>query len=387
MIESNATLNPSTTRWRVALVRLEALLLPLLVFLLMASLYVWRFKDVHSAWTIHDHFQWDAKHYFDVARGGYVVVPCDSDSGSLCGNAGWFPGLALVGALAMKLVQTHQHAAMLGASWLFSLASFYLLYLLARRRYGAGAARLALLSAATFPTAFYHVLAFPYALYTALSLSVAYALDRRWWWVAFFPALYLGATYPSGPLIVILAGWPVLRDFFSRNSDVSRPMLRARRWAMFGRSTVVVAAALGTLLFSLYCYKQFHDFLLYVHFQEKYGHAAGAIWQSLKDWLIPRWRQELPVTIMAVYAFLTVVAFFGRRIPTEWTLYGLAILLFTPAFGTFECYYRHIVPCWPIHMAIATSPAPRRVKVAWFLLGLVVGVLYLAPAFANGTLV
>lgn len=386
MSELSAPRSDPTPRTGRGLRTLEVWTFPLVVFLALAALYMWRFRNEDARWTVEDHFHWDATHYFTVARGGYVAAPCDANSENLCGNAGWFPGLALVGAAAMKLLPPSQHGAVLAASWMLSLASFYLLYLLVRRKYDVASARLALLSAAAFPTAFYHLLAFPYALYTALSLFVAYAIERRWWWLAIPAAMYLGATYPSGALIAGLAGWPVLQHWFGQRAS-SQFVRRANRREDLARLAIAAAAIGGTVAFSLYCYKQFNDFFLYVHFQQKYGHSTGAIVQAFKDWLVPKWRTELPVTIMVVYAFVTSLAFFGRRVPTEWTLYGLAILLFTPVFGTFECYYRHIVPCWPLHVAIAVSPAPWRVKLAWCVIGVVLGLLYFAPTYANLLLV
>ncbi len=292
--------------------------------------------------------QWDGQHYLTIARAGYEQFPCANDPSLICGNVGWFPVYPMLARGLGSVIRPFgldTRYAMLATSWLALWLALLLLYRLVRNRYGDNPATLTTIALLLFPSSFYFLTAFPYALYLLLALAVFSLLESKRYLACAIPAGLLAATYPSGIVIGLPMAW-VLVSNWKQLSGRQRNSLIAS----------IVAIGAGLALYGLYYWAKFGDFLLYVHFQSKpyYAHHATfpliPIVQSLIE--LPA---AHPVWVMLVFVIATVALLYNKKLPVSWQLYLFGILLFTPTAGTTVSYYRHIIVAFPLAVLVGTA--------------------------------
>ncbi|MBU8932974.1 MAG: hypothetical protein KOO62_03095 [candidate division Zixibacteria bacterium] len=313
--------------------------------------------------------QWDGQHYFSIAHNGYEVFPCPENPSYICGNAGWFPLYPLAAAMAGKLLVPlglEMRWVMIITSLICFWLALLVLYRLVKMKYGQRVALWSILSLLLFPTSFYYATAFPYSLYLLLVTVVFSLLEEKRYLLVAIPAGLLAITYPSGIIIALPLGRMMLREWFdnrhfpAESSDrlVSQGKWTAR-WPALGVATITVGLAL--VAYFLYNWWQFDNFWLYFDFQAKpyYSHEPifplVSVVQSLIDLPLNN-----PVFIMLVFVIATTTVFYRRIIPVSWQLYMFGVLLFTPAAGTTDCYYRHIIVVFPLFVMIALAIETRR---------------------------
>jgi hypothetical protein len=148
----------------------------------------------------------------------------------------------------------------------------------------------------------------------------------------------------------------------------------------------LVPFAVGPLLLSLYFYFTFDDFLLILHFQEKY-HRSWAfpltvIWESLLQF------PALYVENGSVLFYGFVLLVFSRfKIRPELIAFLLLFFFFSPTTGSITSVYRHYILLFPAAMIIGTSQRPLWVKIVYMLLGLSLSFFRMFPIFADGRLI
>ncbi len=322
--------------------------------------------------------QWDGQHYLSIARDGYRIQPCEGlPSSFICGNVGWFPMYPMFGKL---LIATGLDArfGMLALSWLALWGALILLYRLLIKMFDSTVAKLSCVLLLLFPTSFYFACVFPYSLYLLLAVTVMTLLyERRYHWLL-IPCGLLAATYPSGAII----GLPVAYELIKRFKSLTN---KARAWLL----AALAALPLAILLYFGYYLITFDDFLLYTRFQGQsyYAHKLSIPFVTLYFSLtsMPIMHPEI---LAVLFAFGTLIIMYTKKLPVGWLLFLLGILLFTPTFGTTQCYYRHIVVAFPLSVLVALNWQSRRKWLILFYALIAVG-LYTAiyvSEFKKGTL-
>lgn len=322
--------------------------------------------------------QWDGQHYLSIARDGYRILPCEGlPANYICGNVGWFPMYPMVGKVFL-ITGVDARWGMLALSWLALWAALVLLYRLLTKMFDDIIAKLSCVLLLLFPTAFYFACIFPYSLYLLLAVLVVTLLyERRYQWL-WIPCGMLAASYPSGALI----GLPVVYEFF-----IQRKQLANKERISF--LIALTAIPLAIVLYFGYYWITFDDFLLYTRFQGQsyYAHKLSipliTLFMSLKNLPLNH-----PEVIGVVFAFSTLAITYTRKLPMGWLLFMLGILLFTPTFGTTQCYYRHIVIAFPLSVMVALLWHSKR---KWLIPAYAIAAIWLyatvyLPQFKLGTL-
>ena len=298
--------------------------------------------------------QWDGQHYLSIAATGYEAFPCPDNPAWICGNVGWFPLFPLAGRLVNFVVGPSgldMRWSLLIAGFLALYLALLLLYRLVAARFDHTVALTSLGALLLFPTSFYFLTAFPYALYLLLAVSVFYLLEREKNWACALPAGLLAVTYPSGLVITL----PLLWTLVSRWRSIPLHPRIALFWS-------VCAAGFALVLYGLYNQLRFDDFFLYVHFQSKpyYAHEATFPLIPIVDSIVNLTGAH-PVRIMLIFAAALLAIFYSRKLPASWQIFMWAVLLFTPTAGTTDSYYRHIIVAFPLYVMIAANLAsPKR---------------------------
>jgi len=357
--------------------------IPAVVLVLFAGFYVTITLVAGSDFLFRP--VWDIDHYRAIAQRGYEIYPCDPavhyPAGDICGNVGWFPAWPL----AVKILSLGQvDIGIRILPYLFALAGFILLYRVLLEMADRRAALIGVIALAATPSAFYFLTGFPYAFLLFLfSLYLFYfyhpeARGRRYILPA--TALVFSLSYPSAFLAAIIpvihVGGRLWRDGATRRIGALAVELVYH----------VLPFVLGPLLLSVYFYFRFDDFLLIVHFQEKYHRSWGfpptVLWNSFLQFPV------LYVENASVLFYGMVFLIFAPyRLKPELVAYLLLFYFFSPATGSVISVYRHYLLLFPAAMAIGMSSRPTWVKITYVLLGLAMALWRFFPIFMDGRLI
>ncbi len=287
---------------------------------------------------------WDAEHYFSIASDGYEVFPCDWNPEAICGNVGWFPFYPMVAKIIGWAGVDHRYG-LLGISWLSLLGAMLIIYRMVADRLGERSALYSLIALAAFPSSFFFLTAFPYALYLLLAVTILYLLEKNRSWLMIPLTGFLTVTYPSGAVIGF-----VLLYYLLSNYRKLRP----------GERIVVVSSigAIGAAMFIYFAYywMTFDNFFLYtsIHAQYYYSHQIMLPFVTFYR-VLTEMSISSPVYVMVLFVLITIPLMYNRRLPVSWQVFMFGILLFTPTMGTCDCYYRHIVIAFPMFIMIGSA--------------------------------
>ncbi len=328
---------------------------------------------------------WDIGHYQTIAQSGYEVHPCDPavdyPVGRYCGNVGWFPAWPL----ALKILSANQ--VTIGIKilpYVFALLGIILFYNVLKMLSGATAAIIGTAALASLPGAFYFLTGFPYSFMLVLFSLYLYFLYQtdfrgRKYYLPILGVL-ISLSYPSAFLTAIIPLVMVIRDYLAnRNSRSAGRVIKDLAYYLF-------PFALGPLLLSIYFYFRFDDFLLILHFQEKYARQWNfpltVIWRSLVNY--PLLYVE---NIALLYYGLIFIIFPRYRAKPELVGYFLLFYLFSPTTGSIMSIYRHYLLLFPAAMIIGSSNRPMWIKISYAALGLALSLLRFFPIFMKGRLI
>ncbi len=328
---------------------------------------------------------WDIGHYQTIARTGYEIHPCnpavDYPVGRYCGNVGWFPAWPL----ALKILSLNQiGVGILIWPYIFALLGFILFYNVLERLANTTAAVIGTAALASLPGAFYFLTGFPYSFMLvlfSLYLYYLYGIDARGrTFLLPIIAVLISLSYPSAFLTAIIPFIMVVRNYFSNKAE--RSLGRTVKDLLY----YLLPFALGPLLLSFYFYLRFDDFLLILHFQEKYARQWNfpliVIWRSLTHYPL------LYVENLALLYYGMIFILFPRyRTRMELVGYFLLFYLFSPTTGSVMSVYRHYLLLFPAAMIIGSSDRPRWMKISYAALGLALSLLRFYPIFMNGRLI
>lgn len=357
--------------------------IPALIFAVFAALYI-------TITIINDNdflFRpvWDINHYRTIASEGYNVRPCDPaldyPMGEICGNVGWFPAWPM----ALKILSLGQvDIGLKVLPYLFALLGFVFFYHLLLRFSGEKAALLGTMALASTPTAFYYLTGFPYSFILFLFTAYLYFLydneHKRRAIILPLLAFLISLSYPSAFLTAIIPLIMLGQKLWQS------PQSRTARVIVSDTLFYLVPFALGPLLLSLYFYIKFDDFMLIVHFQEKYHRSwefpLSVIWGSFRQF------PALYVENCSVLWYgLIFLIFAPYRTRPELVGYFLLLYLFSPATGSVVSVYRHFILLFPATMMIALCDRPLWLKVSYIALGLFLALYLFYPIFMNGRLI
>lgn len=357
--------------------------LPILIFVLFAGLYFLLAAYNHNDLLFKP--VWDIRHYQSIAEQGYQARPCDPTTdypmGKICGNVGWFPGWPIV----VRFLSLGQiNLAFKIFPYIFALVGFVLFYNLLLSWSGGKTALIGTIALAATPSAFYYLTGFPYSfilflfsiylyyLYTPLARGRLLLLPTI--------ALALSLTYPSAFLTAVIPLTWLLNKL--RKKEISgRPSILLKHFCYY-----VIPFLLGPLLLSAYFYFRFDDFLLFVHFQEKYSRGWDFPLTVITNSLL-----QFPITYVEnstiLFYGLTFIVFFRYRIKPELIVYLLVLFLFSPATGSVMSIYRHYLLLFPAAMVIGTSNRPLWLKLAYIAWGLSLAIMRFFPLFMKSRLI
>lgn len=359
------------------------IIIPAGIFIVFAALYV--IITLVDGSNLLFRPVWDIGHYRTIAESGYEIHPCDPavdyPVGRYCGNVGWFPAWPL----AVKILSLGQVGVGIRVlPYVLALIGFVLFYNVLRSLAGSMAAVIGTAAMASLPGAFYFLTGFPYSfMLTLFSLYLYYlyraeARGRRYSLPII--AVLISLSYPSAFLTAIIPFIMVIREYVSGGEK------RSVGGALKQLAYYLIPFALGPLLLSLYFYFKFDDFLLIMHFQEKYARQWNfpltVIWKSLLDY--PALYVE-----NAALIFYGMIFFIFPRYRTKPELLGYVLLFyfFSPTTGSVMSIYRHYLLLFPTAMIIGASDRPIWVKVAYMAVGLALSLLRYYPVFMNGHLI
>ena len=373
----------------------KSILIPIAVFAAFAALYVsislirgndFLFRSV-----------WDIGHYQSIAERGYEVYPCDPavhyPMGDICGNVGWFPAWPIT----VKILSLGQVALGLKyLPYLFTLLGFVFFYHLLLSWSDAKVALTGLIALAATPTAFYYLTGFPYSLILVLFTGYLYYLYnvKARGRIVILPLLgvLISLSYPSAFLTAIIPLVMLINRY--RKSNQRPSITEAAKDLLF----YLAPFALGPLILSIYFYFKFDDFLLILHFQEKYernwGFPLAVIWQSLKHFQLTCSAHFMQVehtyfaaNFIVLWYGLVFFVFTPYRTKPELVAFVAMLFLFSPTTGSIFSIWRHYVLLIPAVMMIAMSGRPAWLKYGYLALGLLIALIIYFPTYIKGYLV
>lgn len=202
------------------------------------SLYEWL-----AVWN-----RWDAPHYLDLARDGYVSEGL---------GARWivfyplYPWLVRAAALVLR----DELVAAFFVSGLASAAAGLLLYRLARLDETEGTARASVLFLLAFPTAYFLHIGYTESLFLALALGAFLAARAGRWRLVALVGLLAGMTRVNGLLLAPALAFEALEEY----------RRGGRRWRWEWLSALAPAAGFGVYL--LINYRVFGDPFMFLEMQ------------------------------------------------------------------------------------------------------------------------
>ena len=337
-------------------------LFPTISFIAFLAVFVILFQSGEKKYTDFPRMltQWDGQHYLSIARDGYIVEPCTNRVSTICGNVGWFPGYPLIAYLFSWIPFNIQYI-LIGLSWLSFWLALLLLYGITEDFFNQKVAITTLIALYVFPTSFYFLTVFPYSLYLLTALII-FKLFFQKKYLPLIPLCgLLAVIYPSGIIITL----PLLTYLFLKRKD-----LQKSDFVTIG--SAIATVGIGLILYCLYYFILFDNFFLYTDFQSQwfYAHkAAFPLYILLKD--ISTMEYQHPVWIMLLFIPIFTALFFNKKLNIYLLIYMFGIFLFTPAAGTTDCYYRHILVAFPFFIMIGTVIERKRFR---YLLPLYIGI-------------
>ena len=320
--------------------------IPSLLFLIFAIIYMFILQSgEHKYYSTQRMLtQWDGQHYLSIARDGYEKYPCQYSSENICGNIGWFPFYPLVGSL-LSFLPISINLIMIGLSWLSFWLALLLIYRFVLKLYSENIALWTIIAMLIFPSSFYFLTVFPYAIYLLLTMLIfTFLFDRKYLFLIPCTAM-LAVTYPSGIVIFLPLVYTLWKE---RNSATLKEKIQL--------STSIITIGLGLVSYCTYNYIVFGDFFLYNTFQAQsyYAHQATFPLYTIYETLT-----SLPIThtisLTLIFIIALVILFYQKSIDIRLQIFMFGILLFTPSAGTTDCYYRHIIVAFPLFLMIGKA--------------------------------
>ncbi len=315
-------------------------------------------------------------------------------------------------------------AAVLGGSYVVAGVTISLvcyagamavLYLLASDHFGPRVAMWSVVFISVFPTAFFFQAVYSESLFLLLSLLAFWWASRGRWWQACAAGMLAALTRSSGLLLLLplaVMWWEQRRGEPLRlpggyGGTVASVARRPGRLSLV--ALALVPAGLG--VYMAYLWRAFGDPLLFGAVQSHWGRATGfpplVVWDGAVaaargvSWLIshgvgavldgPRTPSgglqsdviANPLEFLALSIAVGLVVVCWRRLPTAFTVYALAAVLFPLLYPIAErplsSVPRFLIVIFPLFIALAVLLEPRR-RLRWVVVAISVAALIVATA-------
>jgi hypothetical protein len=214
-----------------------------------------------------------------------------------------------------------------------------------------------------FPSAFVLAMGYAEALAIALAVGVFIALrTRRWWWAAALGVL-AGLSRPLGVLLVVPAAVEVGRAFW----PLRRSPSRAREWAAW--AAAVAGPAVGLLVFLVWSWRRYGDFLLPLRVQTRATHRGQvvdpvtALWHEASGVFHGHVGSALHVPWALAFVALAVVAF--RRWPASYGAFAVAVLVVALTSKNLDSLERYGLGAFPLVLALTDVLFETWLERAW----------------------
>lgn len=361
---------------------------PLLILAVVRLWLLWLEKESGQSLTSPLTFvRWDSRHYLDIARRGYELVPCNRSEQIVtewCGNAGWYPGYPLLIRALSKL--PYQEALIAdGIALFFHIAAVLLIWNRFLERKVTLRNLLTLLMFNLGAGAIYLDAAFPVS---AVLFFILLCIDR----------VAAGAVV-TGAIAGVAAG------ILYPTSWVLAPVLLIWLTVRYRQSTVAsggwrillppAGVAVGHVIAAAVIHADTHAWDGYTKVQAKYGHEPSNPFRTLRTLLQPsEWKTPhgVPAIQTAMLAGLMIFVTLGlwrarrhtRGAASLLWFYAVAAWLFPLSLGPNLTFTRAEALVLPGMILLAELPAP----VTLVLLGVAVWVFrVIALGFFAATIV
>lgn len=268
--------------------------------------------------------QWDAARYAHIAQFGYQQHD----------DTAFFPLFPLLtrGIALLFGNQAYWLAAMI-VSNLALLGTLFVLYQIATDALGEDVGRRTLVYLCLFPTALFFFAGYNESLFLFLSCSSVFALRRQNWLLAGAFGFLAALTRSAGVLLL----FPYLYELWiSHDRPMIKPGGQLKRFLLHGLPAFLLP--LGTSLYIFYCWKHFHDPLLFAHVQKDWGRSLSWPWTGLIDafqqlFFIQGFgtfsEVHILIDLSATLGFIVLATLGWRRLRFSYTLWIGILVLYT----------------------------------------------------------
>ncbi len=334
---------------------------------------------------LYSWFHWDSGWYTNIALNGYYSPQ----------PMGFFPLFPWLERALMPLTHDPFYAGLI-ISNLAGLGMLMVLYRLVAADFDHDRAWRTVLYLALFPTAFFFAAAYTESLFMLFALLTFYLWRRGHWWLAGLTALVAGLTRSTSVCLLFPFAYEYLRqhDFQWR---------KIRFDVLSGIGTVG-----GAILFSLYGYVKFHDFMVYSHSQEAFDWQRyfSVPWTGFQLAISHIAQSPHPLSFLPIHTMIDlslslfipavlILAFVGpvkfRKEHLAYSIYAVALYLsitVAPMRGPFpiNSMARYMLEIFPAFIILATLGQRRNFNL-YYLTFSVVFLAFLVLQWVTGGVV
>jgi hypothetical protein len=352
--------SPARVDWQLA-----GLVVAVKFILLVYGAQAFAVQRNERAGTLYDWLslwnRWDAPHYLDLARDGYVAEGL---------GARWIVFYPLYPWLvrAASVVLRDELVAAFLISSVASVAAALLLYRLARLDEAEETARASVFFLLAFPTAYFLHIGYTESLFLALAIGAFLAARRGRWWVAGLCGLLAGLTRVNGLLLVPALACEALVEY----------RRGGRRWRWEWLWSLSAAAGFG--LYLLINYNVFGDPRAFLRAQDAYWYkhltwpwlGVREAWRSIggrppAEAVMVGWQELFFILVglaCAVWCWLRQRASYAVWVTLNWLLWtSTSFVLSVP---------RYTLALFPLYLLLARAhsrnPAAGALILTWSLL-------------------
>ena len=270
---------------------------------------------------------WDAVHFTQIAQFGYQNIY----------DTAFFPLFPLlIKGIAFLFGNQGYIAIGMIISNLALLGALFVLYQIATDALGERVGRRTILYLCIFPTAFFFFAPYNESLFLLLTASAFLALRRQKWWLAGALGLFAALTRSAGLLLV----FPYLYELWVARKGIADDEQSTfhRLWQTLPKLLPVTLIPLGTLIYSYYCWRVFHDPLAFSTVQSHWDrqltvpgvgivHALGELFfiQPFGSFF----EVHILIDLAATVGFILLAILGWRKLRSSYTLWIGLLLFFT----------------------------------------------------------
>lgn len=283
------------------------------------------------------HAKWDSFWYLDIAENGYSFKGVEKLS-----NIVFFPLYPFL----IKIFSFITAGNLILSGWilssLFLLLALFYLFKLVKEFHPEINPYLPIFILLIFPTAFFFNAVYTESLFLFLSLVTFYYGFKKKFLLAGIFGMFAALTRVTGILLFIPLIWEYLKD---HNFNLI--------YLFKTKVLPIFLIPVGTLIFLLFHYFRFGDFLLFFKVQSWWGRSFNLN----KDHFVFLENPAIVnfcLDVFLIIFVLFVTYFVFRKIRTSYGLYMLATVAIALSTGTFMSIGRYILVLFPIYILIAS---------------------------------